>query len=57
VERITDALHFVKVRILRNSLETIDIYSEKKRSNQINEESTTWYNKFYDVEIQDKDDG
>jgi len=49
-----DTLHFVKIRKLTNSLETFDIYS--KKNNQINEESTTGSNTFYDVEIQHEND-
>jgi hypothetical protein len=56
VERIMDTLHFVKIRNLTNSLETFDTHSETKRSNQINEKSTAGSNKFYDVEIQHKND-
>jgi hypothetical protein len=52
--RIMDTVHFVKIRKLTNSLETFDIYS--KNNNQINEESTTGSNTFYDVEIQHEND-
>jgi hypothetical protein len=56
MERIMDTLHFVKAKKLTNSLETFYIYSEIKRNNQINEESTTGSNKFYDAQTQHESD-
>jgi hypothetical protein len=58
MDQIIDYLHIVRKRILTNSSEKfyIQVYSETKTNNQINEESTTGFNKIYDVEIQHEND-
>jgi len=52
MERIMDTSHFVKKGKLMNALEKCFIHSETMRNNWINEDSTTGFNKIYDVVIQ-----